>query len=362
MRPAEPATLTVSTPGRICLFGEHQDYLDLPVISCAISLRLTIAGHYRQDRNILLRAPDLNSTATISLESPAREGGGRDYFRSGLKVLRAEGFTFSRGIECVVSGAIPIAAGTSSSSALVVSWINLLARMSDQHKELSPDECARLAYEAEVVELGGPGGRMDQYGTALGGVQHQIFSPDVRIERLTPAFGAFVLGDSLEPKNTSAVLSGVKDRVLRLISGISARDPRFSLLSASSEDPGRLVPALDAGDRSLLAATLRNRDITREGLAVLRRSPLDEHAFGELLNEQQAILRDSLRVSTPKIDRMIGAALDAGALGGKLNGSGGGGCMFVYAPARTDEVAGAIGRAGGNPYVVHCDGGTRAEA
>ena len=30
----------ISSPGRICLFGEHQDYLGLPVIPMAIDRRL----------------------------------------------------------------------------------------------------------------------------------------------------------------------------------------------------------------------------------------------------------------------------------------------------------------------------------
>ena len=34
--------MEISTPGRICLFGEHQDYLGLPVIPMAISLSFGI--------------------------------------------------------------------------------------------------------------------------------------------------------------------------------------------------------------------------------------------------------------------------------------------------------------------------------
>ena len=36
--------MEISTPGRICLFGEHQDYLGLPVIAMAISLRANLTG------------------------------------------------------------------------------------------------------------------------------------------------------------------------------------------------------------------------------------------------------------------------------------------------------------------------------
>ncbi len=34
--------------------------------------------------------------------------------------------------------------------------------------------------------------------------------------------------------------------------------------------------------------------------------------------------------------------LDAGAYGAKINGSGGGGCMFAYAPASPEKVKAAI--------------------
>jgi galactokinase len=74
------------------------------------------------------------------------------------------------------------------------------------------------------------------------------------------------------------------------------------------------------------------------------------------------VLRDNLKISTPKIDRMIEAALRAGAYGGKINGSGGGGCMFVYAPENPEAIAEAIAGAGGKAFIVEVDGGTRVES
>jgi len=65
------------------------------------------------------------------------------------------------------------------------------------------------------------------------------------------------------------------------------------------------------------------------------------------------------QVSTPKIEAMMDAASNTGALGGKINGSGGGGCMFAYAPAHPEKVAEAIEQAGGKAYIVHSDNGTR---
>jgi len=108
---------------------------------------------------------------------------------------------------------------------------------------------------------------------------------------------------------------------------------------------------------TLLTETLLNRDITSEGLDLLNED-IDEIRLGDLLNQQHAILRDTLGVSTDKIETMLEAAMGAGAHGGKINGSGGGGCMFAYAPDCAEEVAAAIEQAGGKAYMVHVDKGS----
>ena len=68
-----------------------------------------------------------------------------------------------------------------------------------------------------------------------------------------------------------------------------------------------------------------------------------------------------LEVSTPKIEMMLDAAMDAGALGGKINGSGGGGCMFAYVPNNPEKVVEAIEKTGGKSYIIHSEVGTRID-
>lgn len=354
--------IRVSTPGRICLFGEHQDYLHLPVIPCAISRRITITGKPHDDARVHLAMPDIQSELTFALSPPLVYQSQRDYFRSAVNLLRREGFTFSRGFDGLVRGEIPINSGTSSSSALVVTWVNVLARLSDQQRILAPEESARLAHAAEVLEFHEPGGMMDHYATACGGVLSLRFHPELQIERLAPALHAFVLGDSGEPKDTTGILRRVKYGVLDIVQQLSRRHPDFSLHALALEDLPRYASELNADQKFLLQGTLRNRDLTGEALALLRQPALDHHRLGALLNDCQAVLRDNLRISTPKIDRMLEAALRAGAYGGKINGSGGGGCMFVYAPERTAHVAAAIAEAGGKAYIVYVDEGTRFES
>ncbi len=352
----------ISTPGRVCLFGEHQDYLHLPVVPCAISLRVSIAAEAIAERRVVLSLPDIQAHETFSLEEEQLAySAERDYFRSAVNVMRREGFTFSCGIRGTVHGTIPINSGTSSSSALVVTWIDVLARLSDQRKALSPSDLARLGHMAEVVEFGEPGGMMDHYSTAFGGILAIDFHPKLHVAKIDATLGTFVLGDSQEPKDTQGILARVKFGVLNTVRKLSEIHPGFSLQKASHKDVDDLADRLTPVERELLHGTVENRDFTREARRLLATQPLDHHRLGLLLNEHQKVLRDVQRISTPKIDRMLEAALAAGAYGGKINGSGGGGCMFVYAPENPQAVAEAIERVGGKAYVVTPDEGTRLE-
>lgn len=356
-----PDELVVSTPGRICLFGEHQDYLRLPVIPAAISLRITFEARRRRDSLVHISLPDVHSSESFSLEGNPGTLKPGDYFRSAVQVLRTAGFTFSTGIDCVVRSTIPIKAGTSSSSALVVSWVNVLALISEQHRTLHPDHIARYAHEAEVVAFHQAGGMMDQFSTAYGGVLSIDFFPEISVEPLKVELKNFVLGDSGEPKDTQGILSRVKSGVLDIVKRLCANHPDFSLHSATFDRISEFKRELTDDQAVLLEGTIQNHEITKEARRLLQVKPLDHKRLGALLTKHQSVLRDVQRISTPKIDRMLDEALLAGAYGGKINGSGGGGCMFAYAPEYPERVAEAIERVGGRSYIVSVDEGTRSE-
>ncbi|MEZ0610153.1 galactokinase family protein [Fibrella sp. WM1] len=361
--------LTASTPGRICLFGEHLDYLGLPVIAAAIDRRVALTARPDPNaREFRLHLPDIGQDVIIPFDGnrlpyPAD----RDYLRSCVNVLLQEGFTFSRGIEATVRGTIPINAGASSSSALIVSWLNVLSQLADAPRHLPPMTLAELAYRAEVLEFGEPGGMMDHFATAVGNViylesQRPDGTPAIALEALTPPLGTFVLGDSGEPKDTIGILRRVKLGMLDVVQRIQQSRPDFSLHTAALTDVPEFKDQLTKDEYILLKGTLANRDLLRQAHTQLQTPPTNVPAFdrqlGTLLTEHQTNLRDAQRISTPKIDRMLDAALAAGALGGKINGSGGGGSMFVYAPNGAEAVAEAIDRVGGKAYVVRVADGT----
>jgi galactokinase len=343
------------------LFGEHQDYLHLPVVAAAISLRISITGKRRNDKLISINLPNISRSESFKINEPIIYNEERDYFKSSLKVLLRNSFTFSSGFDCIVDGKIPINAGTSSSSALIVTWINFLARMSDQSIILSPEVLARYAYEAEVLEFSEPGGMMDQYSTSFGEIISIDFSPNTLVTRLDARLKTFVLGNSNEPKDTKFILSNVKDRVILIESILKHIESKFTLQDVSLDELAKYKNNLSDSEFILLEGTIKNRDITRIARTALNKKEIDHKFIGSLLTDHQKVLRDVLGISTPKIDRMIESALTAGAYGAKINGSGGGGCMFAYAPEYPEKVKAAIEDAGGEACIIATDSGSREE-
>ncbi len=353
--------IKVSTPGRICLFGEHQDYLGLPVIAAAISRRVSIEGSTKNEAKATIHLPNINRSLHFDIFPEMPYQSKRDYFRSALNILQRKGFTFKNGINCTVDGNIPINSGTSSSSALLVNWIHFLSRIADNPKPLSPEEIAEIAYRAEVVEFKEAGGMMDHYSTACGNIIYLQSTPIIKVENLKPKLGTFVLGDSREPKDTVGLIKRVKGGVLVALEKIKKEFPNFSLFTANFNDLSNFKHLLTFEEQELISGNIDNHRILNKALNLLKSDNFEDNLLGELLNHHQFNLRENLKISTPKIDKMIQASLDAGALGGKINGSGGGGCMFVYAPENPEKVAQAIENQGGKAYIITVDEGTRLE-
>jgi galactokinase len=330
-------------------------------MAAAISKRIAVTGRLRPDNRVAIDLPDVHDAEGFELVYPLPYPKDRDYFRSALNVLQRDGAGISRGVEATVRGDIPINSGTSSSSALLVSWIHLLMQLSCQAGSKSQQELGELAYRAEVLEFGEPGGMMDHYSTALGNIIYLESQPAIRIQRYRPTLGAFVLGDSREPKDTLNILKRVKLGMLEAIRKIKIHHPAFDLHHTPLAAADDYAAVLTADELLLLKSNLSDRDILREAKQMFDEDNIDDRHLGTLLNRHQWNLREAKQVSTPKIDGMIEAALGAGALGAKINGSGGGGCMFAYAPQRPEAVAAAIECQGGKAYVIAIDEGTRIE-
>ncbi len=350
-------TVKVKVPARICLFGEHQDYLGLPVISAAVNLYMRVVGRKNEERKASFYLFNFDDKEEFELNFPVPYRKERDYFRSVFNVLRRQGIDFQWGVKGAVSSRIPISAGASSSSALVVSLIKLLLELAGDPRKDDPETLAELAFEAEVAEFKEPGGKMDHYTCALGGVLFIDFS-DGKVERIRSKLEGFVLADSMQPKETKRILSRAKGGQLEALKRLRQIYPAFDLRKTSYEEIKELLAKLPIELRPFAEAAIRNRELTLRGRELLKNDCFDSYELGKLLLEHHGILRDFLEVSTPTIEKMMEEALKAGALGGKVNGSGGGGTVFFYAPGREQEVKEAMERMGKPAFVVEISRGT----
>ncbi len=161
-------TLSVKAPGRICFFGDHQDYLGLPVIAATINRFIYMDATPREDKALVLNLSDIGQRKTILLDQPIASLVSRDYFRSAIRVLAREEIKIEQGFTIQIYGDIPIEAGLSSSSAMVVAWVRLLLKIGAPDQLFSDEQIAQWSYQAEVMEFNEPGGLMDQYTIALG--------------------------------------------------------------------------------------------------------------------------------------------------------------------------------------------------
>jgi len=354
--------IVVSAPGRLCLLGEHQDYFGLSIIAMAINRRITISGRKRDDRRLKINLPDINEKDEFFLgqEIPYRHQ--RDYLRSTVNILFREGIVPDSGWACSISSSIPINSGTASSSALVVAWTKFLLEASKNPLTDNNQALAKLSFKAEVEEFKEPGGKMDHYSSSLGGVLALHFDHQLKINKFKTSLQEFVLADSREKKDTTGVLGYIKNHVLRAVSSIGKKVKNFSLKTPLNQEISDEIAKLEEEEeKRLLMGTLLTRDLTTEGIRTFQTKDFNHQHFGNLLNRQHEILRDYLQISTPKIEEMIKIALQAGALGAKINGSGGGGCIFAYAPQKAHKVTEALEKLGAKAYIVKMDQGVRRE-
>jgi galactokinase len=340
----------VRAPGRVCLFGEHSDYLGLNVIAAAIDMEIEIVAGPRADNDIHIFYHDLREEDTFTLGSEVAYRNRRDYVRSVFNIMARRGIRPRHGWDLHIRGNIPIAAGLSSSSAMTVGAVMAVANTA--LKKVSNENVALAAYDAEVAEFGESGGTMDHYASAFGGVIH-VDTSHGKVTRLPAKLASIVIGDSCEKKkDTVGDLRFIRTTVEREYESISHESDSFDRRTTPVNALSSLNHQTPTRDRRMAIATLQNRDLTNQALELLSKKNPDPEEVGRMLVKHHIILRDELDRSTPKIERMISAALEAGALGCKINGSGGGGSMMAYCNQQEKKIASAIEQAGGKAFIV----------
>ncbi|WP_456840294.1 GHMP family kinase ATP-binding protein [Bradyrhizobium sp. USDA 4486] len=216
----------------------------------------------------------------------------------------------------------PAGSGLGSSSALVVALVEAFRCALDV--PLGPYDVAQLAFEIERIDLGFQGGKQDHYAAAFGGINFIEFLQNDKV--------------IVNPLRVSrSFFNEIEASLVTCFSGISRRSAEIieNQQKGMIDKKPKTVDSLHSLklDSHEMKAALLGSDIVRMG-DVLQRS-------------WKAKKETADAVSTPEIESLIDAALDAGAIAGKVSGAGGGGfIMFIVPPERRLKVIHALNKAG----------------
>lgn len=229
------------------------------------------------------------------------------------------------GIEITTLADIPSeGSGLGSSSSVTVGLLNALYNFAGVQVTL--EQIAREACEIEIDICRKPIGKQDQYIAAYGGLNKITFHPDesVTVNRI-PIF-------------TRNFLRLNSNLLLFYTNKTRQADVILKQQNENTETKRKILRTM------------------RDLVPTMEDSLLDHDldALGKLLHENW-ILKKSLvnSISNSDIDIMYEKAMDAGALGGKLCGAGGGGFILMYVPReKQDAVRAALNDYRELPFIM----------
>ena len=330
--------IEVFAPARICLFGDHQDYLGLPVIACAINKHIKLIAKKNNEVFFNISLPDIGENRSIEISKIVSTVTEQDFFLKTLEVLREYKCIPTIGYDIIISGDIPVNAGLSSSSAIIVVWITFLLKAYGKHLEISTSFIASLAYRIEVLEFKNPGGLMDQYSISIG---NTLFIDTVsgNFQELNKPNMSLIIGESGVPKKTLTILKNLKDYAIEVINIVQSINPNFKIETSTTDDFEKYKDLLAKNLQPVFQAAINNYHITMAAYNELGKREVDIKKIGKLINDHHKELKKNLRITVPIIDSMINGAIENGALGAKIVGSGGGGCIVaICTPEKENEI------------------------
>jgi D-glycero-alpha-D-manno-heptose-7-phosphate kinase len=284
-------------------------------VNFAVTRYATCTLETRADARIIVRSKDLAGEERF--ESLEALKASRRY-RIPLPAYLLRFFSPPTGLELDTDSEAPAGAGIAGSSTLIIAIVSVLNRLTgagyrpEQLREISQN------IEAQIIRV--PTGSQDYYPALYGGV------------------GAVELGPvGIARKAISVDLEDFSERVVLAYTGA----PRQSGINN-----WEVMKAHINGERRVH----RNFDQIAAIAQAMRRAleKSDWSEAGRLLRQEWELRRRNIPgISTPLIDRLIRVARRAGAVGAKVCGAGGGGCVFFLVERGAKQrVAAMIERAG----------------
>lgn len=313
--------IRVTAPGRCGLIGNPSDGYGGSMISCALAERAMVEIHPAPDLSVDICgcAQDLPDEASLEFD-----GSFADVARAVFRFFSAERSRLR--FHLVGCTTIPIEAGLAGSSTMLLCILAGVLRALNLN--LNPYELAETARHIEFEILGCVCGFQDHYMSTFGGVNFIDFRGKDPLNQDGPVYATveplepflwtlpFVLANTGIRRNSGSVHGGLRERWI-------------------------------AGEPAVVEGYATAANLARAGKSALLAG--DWPAFGDLMNRNHAIQRD-LGASGEANEKLIGAALAAGALGAKLAGAGRGGTIIALHPE--PERLGSILREAGADRVL----------
>jgi len=276
--------------GKVILLGEHAVVHGCPAIAVGIEQGVTAKAE-TAERDLLRLSPwDLSLGPDLEGDEPLERA-----FAVALAMYPSR-----PSLEVNAKVDLPAGAGLGCSAAIGVAVLDAIDETLGVERPRTDLATAALAWEK--VFHGNPSG-IDNTMSAVGGV------------------ALYRKGDVLRPLHSN--------KPLHLVIGYSGESSSTKEMVASvgrqlDSDPKRVNKAFEG-----IEVLVRNAKLAIEAG--------DHVALGQLLDLNHTIL-SSLMLCTTKLDEMCQTARRAGALGAKMTGAGGGGCMFALAPKHDEAL------------------------
>lgn len=284
------------TPLRVSFTGGGTDMADYyringgAVVSMAIDKYIYITVNKKFDNEIRV---SYSNTEIVKEVSELRH----ELVREAMRLAGIGG-----GIEVTSIADIPSGTGLGSSSSFTVGVLNALFTYAGSR--LSARELAELACKIEIDILGHPIGKQDQYAAAYGGINYFRFLADDTVS-------------SNRIELSAGNMMRMRSKLMMFYTGITRSAD--GVLSEQKQNIGKKIEVLN--EMKQQAADMYHT-LSTSGF---------NRSFGEALHqgwEKKKTLAGG--ISSTEIARLYDAAMEAGAIGGKLLGAGGGGFLLFY--------------------------------
>lgn len=296
--------IVCSVPGRICLAGEDLDWTVGPSILCTVNLKMKVTIRATYDGKITVFTNYKKCKVTFCFkELNYFNKEPIDYVISCLKYINNQGIQL-KGMYIKVDSEIPVAAGMSSSAALISCTLKALYEFFDMN--ISKLDLCGKSYYVERYILKRNIGQMDPYACVLGGTIYleSNVRPPKNIKKYNCIKGLDVLIiDTQQTRNTSDIIKLKKKRFEDKEKHI------MKYLSITTQVIDEMKIELDKGMNC------------------------SNYVIGQLVNIAHEGLVNELQVSTPLIDASVELCNRYGAIGTKITGTGFGGCIFALFPS-----------------------------